>query len=161
MNEEQPPKTHNLADDQIQKAMEDGAFDNLAGEGKPFNFEQDRFVPTENRLAYRIMRDNNIQPEWIMLQKEIDHTLQTARQTLYAAARQYTHLQTQLAPNTDTESILRRIRARDDRDDAQQTFRQQIHKLNQKITEFNLKVPFSHLTRDLVDAEREISQAFG
>lgn len=161
MEDDEKKPLSDLVDEQIQKAIESGAFDNLTGIGKPFNFEHDRLVPTENRLAYRIMRDNDIQPEWIMLQKAIETAIAEARRHLRAEAHEYERIQRLFGDKQDVDSILRRIAARDRRDRVQIEFRDLIRQVNKKITEFNLKTPFSHLTRDLIDPEREIAAIFG
>lgn len=147
-------------DDPIQKAMAEGAFDNLPGMGKPLNLEHDRLVPEEYRMAYRIMRDNDMQPEWVMIQKEIIQATEDARRALFQTAHYYAGLMTRLAGKTDYQSVSQRLAAMDRRDEAKEKFRQKSQEVNEKIRLFNLKVPFSHLTRDLINADHEISQAF-
>jgi hypothetical protein len=60
-----------VADRKIRDAQEEGAFDNLPGKGKPLNLELDLQIPPELRAAYRIMKDAQVLPEWIQLDKEI------------------------------------------------------------------------------------------
>lgn len=60
-----------VADRKIRDAQEEGAFDNLPGKGKPLNLDFDPRVPPELRAAYRIMKDAQVLPEWIQLDKEI------------------------------------------------------------------------------------------
>ena len=150
----------NPVEDKIHEAMERGDFDDLPGLGKPLNLEHDRLVPQEYRLAYRIMRDNDVQPEWIALQREIDALIQRARDDLSAAAEHFFQVHTELADKPGLENVLRRLRARDVRDDALAAFRSCIPEINQKIALFNLKVPAAHLTRDLLDETREIRRFF-
>jgi DnaJ family protein C protein 28 len=149
-----------LADDHIEKAMEAGAFDNLPGAGKPLQLEHDRLVPEEYRLAYRIMRDNDIQPEWIMLQKGIIAATEQARRALWQTAQRYYTVQEKLQGQQDYHSVSQRLAVMDERDEAKEAFRQAAHKINQQVRQFNLKVPFSHLTRDLLDADHEIGRVF-
>ena len=60
-----------IADRKIRDAQEEGAFDNLPGKGKPLNLDFDPRVPPELRAAYRMMKDANLLPDWIQLDKEI------------------------------------------------------------------------------------------
>jgi hypothetical protein len=60
-----------IADRKIRDAQEEGAFDNLAGKGKPIDLSADRGVPPEQRLAYRILKDAHFLPDWIELDKDI------------------------------------------------------------------------------------------
>lgn len=60
-----------IAERKILDAQEEGAFDNLPGKGKPLNLEIDSRVPPELRMAYRLMREANVLPDWIQMEKEI------------------------------------------------------------------------------------------
>ncbi|MFP4323508.1 MAG: DnaJ family domain-containing protein [Anaerolineales bacterium] len=158
--EREEKSMRDLVEERIEKAMERGEFDNLPGAGKPLHLENDRNVPPEMRLAYRIMRDNDVLPEWMALQQEINTRLENARKGLRRVARQFHHIMTQFEGRTDIEGVTQRLAARDQRDYALDMFRDQVRVINKRIQLYNLKVPFSHLTRDLVDAEREIAKFF-
>lgn len=64
--------TEDLVEEQIRKAREKGAFDNLAGSGKPLDLSENPFEPVEMRMAFRMLKNNNFAPHWIELGKEID-----------------------------------------------------------------------------------------
>ncbi|HLA42153.1 MAG TPA: DUF1992 domain-containing protein [Aggregatilineales bacterium] len=147
-------------DRHIRDAMERGEFDNLPGTGKPLRFESDRLVPSEYRLAYRIMRDNDVQPEWIALQKEINTLIDTARKNLHIAVANFDRIQSALEGKTNLDSVVKRLAARDNRDDAVAVFRDRVNVINRKIALLNLKVPGSGLTRDLLDIDRELAKVF-
>ncbi len=151
----------NVAGEQIEKAMQEGEFDNLRGQGKPFNFDDEKSVPEEWRLAYRIMKDNDIVPEWIGLQKEIEQDIQQARKKLNAAFQFYRAEEKRLAALTGTGVVIQQLEAKQGWRKAQSVFRQEIEIINQKLRNLNLKVPTSSLTRDLLDAEREIARLEG
>lgn len=55
----------------IQRAEREGHFDNLPGKGKPLDLGRDYTNPYEARL-YKTMKDNNILPRWVELEREID-----------------------------------------------------------------------------------------
>jgi len=58
----------------IQKAKQNGEFENLPGSGKPLVLTEDRFVPEELRLAYKILKNADCLPPEIELKKQIEHT---------------------------------------------------------------------------------------
>ncbi len=62
---------HKIAEQRIREAMEKGAFDNLEGKGKPLVFEDDSFVPSDLRMAYKILKNAGFLPPEIEAEKEI------------------------------------------------------------------------------------------
>lgn len=60
-----------LAEERIQKAIEEGAFDELEFAGKPLALNPDGLVPEDLRLAYKILKDAGFVPPEIELRKEI------------------------------------------------------------------------------------------
>jgi Domain of unknown function (DUF1992) len=55
----------------VNRARKEGAFDNLEGMGKPLNIDEDLVYNPEKRL-HKVMKDNNVLPNWVKLGKEID-----------------------------------------------------------------------------------------
>jgi hypothetical protein len=59
-----PPSTDILgaialvAENKIQAAYEDGAFDHLPGKGQPLALEDDSHLPPELRMAYKILKNS-------------------------------------------------------------------------------------------------------
>ena len=60
-----------LAEQRIEEAMRDGAFDNLPGAGKPLSLDDDSMVPEESRVAYRILKNAGFIPPELEDHKEI------------------------------------------------------------------------------------------
>jgi hypothetical protein len=61
-----------IAERRIQEAIERGEFENLPGKGKPLDLgEDDRTVPAELRMAYRILKNAGLLPPDVELHKEI------------------------------------------------------------------------------------------
>lgn len=60
-----------LAEDRIQQAQKEGAFDNLPGKGKPLKLDDDEMVPEDLRLVYKILRNSNCLPVEMQIRKEI------------------------------------------------------------------------------------------
>lgn len=62
---------HRIAEQRIREAMENGAFDNLEGKGRPLRFEDDSFVPPDLRMAYKILKNAGFLPPELEVEKEI------------------------------------------------------------------------------------------
>ncbi len=60
-----------LAEQKIQEAIQQGAFENLPGFGKPLKVEDLSHLPAELRLAYRILKNSGYLPPELELRKEL------------------------------------------------------------------------------------------
>ena len=61
-----------VAERKIREAMEEGAFENLEGAGKPLDLSENPFEDPSERMANRILRNNGLAPGWIEEAKELD-----------------------------------------------------------------------------------------
>ena len=60
-----------LAEQRIEEAMRGGEFDNLPGAGKPLELDDDRMIPEESRVAYRLLKNAGFVPPELETRKEI------------------------------------------------------------------------------------------
>src|SRR5215475_1259152 len=60
-----------IVEERIQKAQEEGVFDNLPGKGKPLKVDDDSAIPEDLRLAYKVLKNSNCLPIEMELRKEI------------------------------------------------------------------------------------------
>jgi hypothetical protein len=63
-----------LIEERIRRAQERGEFDDLPGSGRPLVLEDDRHVPEDLRLAYKILKNAECLPPEVQLRKEIERT---------------------------------------------------------------------------------------
>jgi hypothetical protein len=63
---------HLVAERKIREAMEEGAFDNLEGKGKPLDLSENPFEDPSDRMANRLLKNNGFAPTWIEEAKEIE-----------------------------------------------------------------------------------------
>ncbi len=56
---------------QIQAAAQQGAFDNLPGQGQPLQLDDDTGIPEHQRMAWRILKNAGFVPEGISLRRDI------------------------------------------------------------------------------------------
>ncbi len=115
----------------IREARDKGAFDDLAGKGKPFRWDDDSLVPDDQRLANQVLKNAGFVPDWVMESQEIDQAYLAARKDLALAktAREEGRL---------NEAGWQAARAH---------YTQQISQLNRRILSFNLRAPSSQLQR--------------
>jgi hypothetical protein len=60
-----------IAESRILEAIQDGVFDNLACKGQPLILGDDRDIPPELRMAYKILKMADCLPPELELQKQI------------------------------------------------------------------------------------------
>lgn len=60
-----------IAENRIREAVENGAFDNLPGAGKPLELSDDSAIPEDLRMAYKILANAHCLPPEIEERKEI------------------------------------------------------------------------------------------
>lgn len=126
-----------LAEKIIQKAMDEGIFEDLSGKGNPLSFEEESGTPPEWRVAFRILKNANLSPRWIELDKEIRIELEEARYQLGQA--------------------LELFGSEGDRwDRAVQQFTLRINQLNDFMKELNLIVPEVRFQRRELRVNEEI-----
>ena len=52
-----------LVEQKLAEAVSRGEFDNLPGAGRPLDLDDDKLVPEELRIAYRILKNAGYSPE--------------------------------------------------------------------------------------------------
>ncbi|MBW1615567.1 MAG: DUF1992 domain-containing protein [Deltaproteobacteria bacterium] len=63
-----------IVEQRIEKALKEGKFEKLDGEGVPFSKDDLAFVPEDLRLAYRIFKTSGFLPPEIEVRKKIEQT---------------------------------------------------------------------------------------
>lgn len=133
----------------IQKAQEEGLFDDLEGKGRPINWEDESLVDEAWVMAFRLMRQHGFAPDWIELHKEIRAGLTQARQ---AVQRAWAWRAERLSGTSEEER--RYIEAEWVR--ARAAFAEALDELNEKIAAFNLIVPLPTLQKFKLDVRQEL-----
>ncbi len=68
------PGFEKLIESRIKKAQDQGAFDDLPGSGQPLHLEEDRHIPEDLRMAYKVLKNADCLPPEVQLRKEIRTT---------------------------------------------------------------------------------------
>jgi tagatose-1,6-bisphosphate aldolase non-catalytic subunit AgaZ/GatZ len=82
---------YKLAEQRIQKAQEEGVFDNLPGQGQPLNLDDDLAIPEDLRLTFKILKNANCLPIEMELRKEIFNLRQLLDTVIDPETRQNLH----------------------------------------------------------------------
>jgi hypothetical protein len=90
-----------VAERKIQEAIEEGQFEILPGKGKSIVFDDDPMTPPHLRLANRILKNANVLPEWMQVQKDLQAERQEVGLARERVRREYTARRAKLdaAPN--------------------------------------------------------------
>ncbi|MGD8457241.1 MAG: DUF1992 domain-containing protein [Anaerolineales bacterium] len=133
----------------IRKAMQEGAFDDLRGKGKPLDLTENSLIEPEWRLAFSMLKNEGFVLPWMEKRNDIEKELAAARKIL---ARARTWRQEKMEGGSDSSFIDAEWES------AQARFRQKIANLNKRIANYNLEVPALVFQRAKVDVEKEIEE---
>jgi DnaJ family protein C protein 28 len=134
-------------DEIIQQAMQEGAFDNLPGKGKPLNLEENPYLDPEWQLAYHLLKQNGFAPEFIEQRQAIELELAAARQAL---ARAWAWRQQALAEGKDLNWVENEWKK------TREDFKKKINGINSEIRNYNLHIPTQSLHKPLLKTEEEL-----
>jgi hypothetical protein len=85
-----------IAEARIQEAIERGELNGLPGEGKPLALEDDRMIPAELRVAYRVLKNAGLLPPELELRREIRRVEELIHMAVDADARRRARLKLDL-----------------------------------------------------------------
>ena len=128
-----------LVSNRIEEAMRRGDFDNLAGHGKPMPVDNDPFVPEEQKMAFRLLKNNDMVPSWIADRKEILRSVESWRVEFKRIVGE-AHT-AWIAASTDA----RRVQIRERWDGWITRWEDEIKEINRRINTINLQQPITHL----------------
>lgn len=129
-------------EEQIRQAMAEGAFDNLPGAGKPLDLRRNPYADPGQELAFGLLKQNDLLPEWIAREKEIRQLTAAAREALASAWRRH-------CAHPD-ESAWQHALAR---------FEAAMRDINAKIDDFNLIVPILSKQKMRLRLAEEVERA--
>jgi hypothetical protein len=152
-------KWESKIEEAIRKALEEGRAESLPGAGKPLRFDDDPNTPAEMRTAYKIMRDNDIQPDWIMVGKELE---EKQRRLLADLKRGFEGYRGALG---DAARITDAVRAAERRQNAEAAWARLYRTLtaafaahNKQIVTYNLKLPAGIAHKPYLNLARELER---
>lgn len=137
-----------LIDSRIREAMEQGAFDNLPGAGKPLAPWDDEALAGENWMGFKVLRQAGMLPPWLELGREIERDLER----LEAISLEHRRLVERAAQGGDWRRFAPAIR---ERRDALATLAYGIRK---KQEQFNFDAPGHRSQRPPIWVEHHLEK---
>lgn len=142
-----------LVSKRIEEAMRRGEFDNLSGRGKPVNVSREPFVPEDQQMAFKLLQNNNLTPDWIAERKEVLKAVEGFRAKVAAVAGQARVQCEAAADDARRHAVsmtwLRWIAA----------WEAEIVELNRRINTLNLRQPSIHLEVFKLRLDEELRRA--
>ena len=135
-------------DEQIRQAMQRGDFDDLPGKGKPLDLGENPHEDPGWRMAYRMLKENGYTLPWIETRRNIELDFERLAKSLKQSWEWRQKA-------TGRRGLMHAER---EWQQALQTFRTEIEKLNKRIRNYNLEVPSNQFQRRTIVAEIEIEK---
>lgn len=142
-------------DEQIKDLMAKGGFSNLPGEGKPLKFEDDSHVPAHLRMAHKLLRDNDMAPEWIAAGKDVDAAREKLIADVRRAVRTYRGALNDAARSDQPEQ--RRAQVEKNWQQTLESLWEAVKGFNRQALSFNLKAPKGVTHKAMFDLDRELN----
>ena len=131
-------KWETLVDDRIRKVIGDGDMSGHPKAGKPIKLDEDAHIPAEERLAYKLMKDNDAVPPWVALA----YTLQDKREKLIARSEQYAQDYVRRSRQAIREgSFVREQQIQKRWESSIQRLIEDINSYNRELLDYNLQIP--------------------
>lgn len=127
-----------LIDQKIRESIGDGDVSHLPGAGKPLNLDDDPYTPSDQRSAFKIMKENNVVPDWMMVGKALEQAEEKLHKQIESRA---THYQRHLADGRRKDSILEETKIENSWNTYIEEFTDRVERLNKEILLYNLSVP--------------------
>ena len=116
----------------LRDAQQSEDWKNLPGEGRPLALDDNPYTPSDQRMAFKILKDNDMAPAWIMESK----ALEAKREKLIAQIEKAR----QSAAPAPTQKL-----------------RDSVRDFNNEVLSYNLKVPPGITHKRFIDLNRLFS----
>ncbi len=141
-----------LIDRIVDDAQAKGMFENLPGAGKPLNLEEPDPYSYDQRMAYKLLKDNNFTLPWIHDRNETMAHIARFREALRAVWQEYR--QHYMGAPSDTHRTALRLEWQRKCDQ----FQLKLEKLNRRIDRTNLHIPVTQLEIIKLNLDTELNR---
>jgi hypothetical protein len=133
-----------FVDDAIQKAMDEGKFDNLPGQGKPLPKDENPYSDSDTAYKAKLLANAGFESPYLSAKNEINELLTEAATDCRRAWRWYSKQRAAGVPPA---------RRDEDWTAAQGRFQERIAILNRRVLDFNLMTPVPSMHLRFYDAD--------
>jgi hypothetical protein len=145
-----------IIDEIIRNAQSKGEFSNLPGQGKPLKLDDDPNTPAHLRMAYKILKENDLAPEWIEQGQSLDHRRAALLEELRLGVRTYHGALNDALRSAQPEQQRQRVER--NWQGAQAALRDQAAQYNREVLSYNLKVPKGVTHKVIIKVEQELTK---
>lgn len=145
-----------LVDRLVKEAIGDGNISHLPGAGKPLKLDDDMYTPDHMRLAFKMMQDNDVAPEWMMMGKVLEEREDKFRKQISIRADRYIR---ELAKIQRKGHLIKEEQIENDWQRYIEEFTEKVKKHNKEVLLYNLKVPASIPHKQILSSEKLIISA--
>lgn len=156
MSDDTPKNQQSWMDQHMQSLIGDGNVSHLKGSGKRLVLDEDIHTPETQRMATRLMKDNNVLPPWMQLGRELEDERDGLISRLSRLARTYKG-QLADAERAGNTNLILEIEAW--WQTACQRVREQAKEYNRRLLTFNITLPQGLEQRLQLQADDEIRKA--
>lgn len=171
MSEQQKPQSHRRrfnpfryqpghetpAERKLREVIRDGDSTHLPNAGKPLDLREDPNIPDDQRLAYKILKDADMAPEWIERGKVLRHDLKKLKAMIDRAVREYDRAYA-AAELAGAQGDQLRQNARQKWNAAKRKLAAKAADYNREVMNYNLSVPPGIPHRLFFDFEAEVER---
>jgi DnaJ family protein C protein 28 len=156
---EPTPPWRIIAERKIQEWVDRGGPERLSNKGQQLDLTENPFVPSELRMAYRVMKSADVAPDWIEIGKDVEAQLVKAHEAAlsFRHAQRNDRLSLRLATPVQIEAARDRMELR--REHFADEQRARLNHVNHLVERFNRACPIMGLHRMKLDVEREVAEA--
>lgn len=140
----------------MESLIGDGDVSHLGGAGKRLSIDENPYEPETQRMANRLMKDNNVLPPWLQLSRELNDERDTLLSRISRLARSYRG-QLADAERANNNALALEIEAW--WKTACQRIHENVHQHNRRILTYNISLPSGMEQRLQLNAEEEIHKA--
>ncbi|MDX2162668.1 MAG: DUF1992 domain-containing protein [bacterium] len=148
-------RPHSLIDELIKEAMEQGKFAHLPGEGKPLNLQEEAHIPEHLRMAHKLLKDNDLAPDWIVEGKELREARERLIKRLRREHRRYIKALDDAQTAPSPEITRRALHMAWDMTKA--ALRDETEQFNRRALGYNLRIPPGIPHLEMISFGREIA----
>ncbi len=145
-----------IVDQQLSEIIGDGDVSHLPGAGKPLALKEDCHTPSEWRMAFKIMEDHEVIPDWIEAGKALELLEANLRRELAEASAHYLR-QGKTSRATEVPLVEKQIESNWKR--FKQEYRKRVEHYNREALLYNLKLPANLPHKQILNSEAMIERA--
>lgn len=152
------PQSETPAERKLREVIQDGDSTHLSNAGKPLKLDDDANIPDDRRLAYKILKDADMAPEWIERGKVLRHDLKKLKGMIDRAVREYdrAYAAAEIAPGNQGAQL--RQNARQKWNAAKRKLATKAADYNREVMNYNLSVPNGIPHKQFFDFEAEVEK---